>query len=75
MGAHTWDNRLGRAFADKGCNYLWSNPRGFVSAAFLLVIPFQHEELSVNHAEMLSLHNFCKQRLNSLGKQVKFSTN
>lgn len=38
------------------------------SAAFPLVFSFQYEEMSINQAEMLSWHDFCSQRLNSVGK-------
>lgn len=75
MGACTWDNRLSRAFADKGCSELESNSLGFA----LFVIPKDHclfscfstsqyEGLSVNQAEMLRWHDSCSQRLNSIGK-------
>lgn len=51
------------------------SPRTAVcSAAFPLVFSLQCEELSVNQAEVSSWHDFCSQRLNSVGKQVKLSS-
>lgn len=38
------------------------------SAAFPLVFSLQYEGQSVNQAEMLSWHDACSQRLNSIGK-------